>query len=194
MDYQAADGLTGADFEEAVNEDGFQELSFDNEMPEPSDPFMDEFKGLPQAEDEVGGTRQNPFLRVAYGRKLLDYAQERELGKRLATSRREMTEALAPFSACISHLCIEWERAVVSERSPGEVLQWPAGAPSRGDDAADDSAGDATSARECMAILGADFARWAERTWRHDPTRSAGGAARAFRCRGACLQHALRAV
>lgn len=162
MDYQAADGLTGLDFEEAAIEDGFQELSFDTETLQSSDPFMDEFKGLPQAEDEVGGVRQNPFLRVAYGRKLLDYEQERELGKRLAASRREMTEALAPFSACINHLCIEWERAVVNERSPGEVLQWPAGAPTRGDDAADDSAEDATSTREFMAVLGADVARWAE--------------------------------
>jgi len=133
--------------------DGFQELSFDEERETPeTDTFMAEFRGLPEL-DEGNGARHNPFLRVAYGRKLLDYEQERELGRRLSDGRGAMTDALSAFVPCIAHLVVEWDAAVLGQRSPGEVLQWPSGAPSQGDDEGGASKGGGPNARQRMATL-----------------------------------------
>ena len=135
-------------------EDGFQELSFDDE----EDSFMAEFRGMPEL-DEVAGARQNPFLRIAYGRKLLDYEQERELGRRLGESREAMTVALSAFSPCIGHLIAEWDKAVLGQRSPGEVLQWPAGGSDQPDE--ESSTGRKSSpARRKMASLSLTYGCW----------------------------------
>jgi RNA polymerase sigma factor (sigma-70 family) len=120
---------------------------------------MDEFTGLPELE-EPAGTRHNPFLRVAFGRKLLTFDQERELGRRLADARAAMSESLASFSACVAHLCEEWDRAVLNQRAPGEVLQWPAGAPGRGSVASEQAKPGGRGAREQMAKLALRYEIW----------------------------------
>ena len=132
--------------------DGFQELSFDEESKEQEDAFMAEFQGMPELEDGAGA-RHNPFLRIAYGRKLLDYEQERELGRRLADGRVAMTDALSAFLPCVTHLITEWDKAVLGDRSPGEVLQWPSGAPSQGDAEGSAKKGNGPNARQRMASL-----------------------------------------
>jgi len=133
--------------------DGFQELRFDEDRDAPEeDAFMAEFRGMPELE-EGGGARHNPFLRIAYGRKLLDYDQERELGRRLAEGRSAMTEALAAFTPCVAHLIAEWDKAILAQRSPGEVLQWPSGAPSKGDGEAGTTKQGGPNARQRMAAL-----------------------------------------
>jgi RNA polymerase primary sigma factor len=134
--------------------DGFQELHFDSDASEDADLFMDAFKGMPEAE-EPGSQRNNPFLRIAYGRKLLDYEQERELGRRLSDGRRDMTDALSALIPCIEHLCVQWDRAVVNERSPGEVLQWPSGSAGSGD-----QRGGTSPARRHMATLSLQLSLW----------------------------------
>lgn len=156
MDYSEREqDLDTASETEAVLADGFQELSFDAE-PRDADPFMESFRGMPQNE-EAGGARQNPFLRVAFGRKLLDYAQERELGRRLNESRVHMTEALSAFEACHRHLTAEWDKAVLGERPPGEVLQWPSGAPTA---AEGDAPGPDAAPRARMATLAMRHSCW----------------------------------
>jgi RNA polymerase primary sigma factor len=140
--------------------DGFRELSFDEAADgEADDPFMAEFRGLPDA-DDASGARQNVFLRVAYGRKLLDYDQERELGRRLREGRLAMTEALSSFAPCIGHLIGEWDRAILGDRSPGEVLQWPSGAPSQGDGDDGSRKKGGPSARQRMATLSMLHSCW----------------------------------
>ena len=143
---------------EAAVADGFQELKFDTDIDALADPFMEPLRSMPEA-DEAGGQRQNPFLRVAFGRKLLNYQQERELGRRLNESRLQMTEALAAFDVCHRHLIAEWDKAVLGERSPGEVLQWPSGAPTPADG---DSAGADAAPRARMATLAMRHSCWVQ--------------------------------
>jgi RNA polymerase primary sigma factor len=140
---------------EAALADGFQELCFDADRHDP-DPFMESFRGMPESED-AGGARHNPFLRVAFGRKLLNYEQERELGRRLNESRIQMTEALSAFEACHRHLIAEWDKAVLGERPPGEVLQWPSGAPTA---ASGDAPGRDAAPRARMASLAMRHSCW----------------------------------
>lgn len=155
MDYRTDEDMSNV-HEEAIP-DGFQELRLEDDPSDADDPFMASFQGLPPAED-TGGQRHNPFLRIAYGRKLLNYDQERELGRRLSDARREMTDALAAFVPCIARLCEEWQRAVVNERSPGEVLQWPSGEPGAGSSS---GRGGTSIARKRMAELTLRLDLWA---------------------------------
>jgi len=156
VDHPNTDVEPAALAEDELLADGFGELRFEAEQEAAPDPFMEAFRGLPE-EDEAGAARHNPFLRIAYGRKLLDYEQERELGRRLGDARVALAEALGSFSACIAHLCHEWNRAVLTERSPGEVLQWPSGDPGRGDG---DDGGRSSPARRRMAELATRYDCW----------------------------------
>jgi RNA polymerase sigma factor (sigma-70 family) len=104
------------------------------------------------ASDEPG-PRQNPFLRVAYGRKLLTFEQEQELGRRMADSRQAMTAGLSRFAACTRRLIAAWDDAIAGARSPGDVLQWPSG--NNGEDGAEGG-----SARRRMAELSLRFECW----------------------------------
>jgi RNA polymerase primary sigma factor len=148
--------VDGPDTDVVEVAEGFHELDLRGDDP---DSFMDEFTGLPELED-ADGSRHNPFLRIAFGRKLLTFDQERELGTRLTDARTAMSEALAGFSACVAHLCQEWDRAVLNQRTPGEVLQWPSAMPGRGSETGGKARSGERGAREQMAKLALRYEIW----------------------------------
>ncbi len=121
--------------------------------------FNAELAPVPESQ-EPDGARTNPFLRVAFGRKLLNYEQERELGRRLVDSRIAMTEGLACVPACVERLISAWDAAISGEHSPGDVLQWPSAAPgARGDDK---PASTEPTSRHRMAALQLRFGCWSK--------------------------------
>jgi RNA polymerase primary sigma factor len=69
-----------------------------------------------------------------------------------------MTEALSAFAACHRHLIAEWDKAVLGERSPGDVLQWPSAAPAATD--AGEGAGPGAAPRARMATLAMRHSCW----------------------------------
>lgn len=112
--------------------------------------------------DEPDGARTNPFLRVAFGRKLLNYEQERELGRRLGDSRIAMTEGLAELPVCVAQLIAAWDAAVKGERSPGDVLQWPSVVPGAREHGV--ASADEPTSRHRMAALQLRYGCWVNET------------------------------
>lgn len=103
---------------------------------------------------ETTPARHNPFLRVAFARKLLTHEQECDLGRRLGDARQAMTESLARFSGSVSRLVEAWEEANDAVRSPADVLQWPGASGNK-------DGGRGIGARERMAELALRHSCWA---------------------------------
>lgn len=103
---------------------------------------------------ETTPARHNPFLRVAFARKLLTHEQECDLGRRLGDARQAMTEGLARFSGSVSRLVEAWEEANDAVRSPADVLQWPGASGNK-------DGGRGIGARERMAELALRHSCWA---------------------------------